>query len=136
MPTFYLLGLGWANGWVLFESAHHLPAGYKLGKLFQNPQLTHNVPTGYIALCPQCEGVIQSMSDKLCRCGDRELSVEVRIEELRIEEAEGSQLEYAKDDEYHIPEVEEALLLVCELRLIKSPSLDQLVNFFNGDECC
>ena len=76
------------------------------------------------------------MSDKLCRCGDRELSVEVRIEELRIEEAEGSQLEYAKDDEYHTPEVEEALLLVCELRLIKSPSSDQLVNFFNGDECC
>ena len=24
----------------------------ELGKLFQNPQLTHNVPTGYIALCP------------------------------------------------------------------------------------
>ena len=54
MPTFYLLGLGWANGWVLFESAYHLPAGYELGELFQNPQLTHNVPTGYIALCPQC----------------------------------------------------------------------------------
>ena len=53
MATFYLLGLGWANGWVLFESAHHLPAGYELGKLFQNPQLTHNVPTGYIAVRPQ-----------------------------------------------------------------------------------
>ena len=55
MPTIYLLGLGWANGCVLFESAHYLPAGYELGKLFQNPQLTHNVPTGYIALCPQWE---------------------------------------------------------------------------------
>ena len=54
MPTIYLLGLGWANGWVLFESAHHLPAGYEPGKLFQNPQLTHNVSTGYIALRPQC----------------------------------------------------------------------------------
>ena len=54
MPTIYLLGLGWANGWVLFESAHHVPAGYELGELFQNPQLTHNVPTGYIALRPQC----------------------------------------------------------------------------------
>ena len=52
-PTIYLLGLGWANGWVLFESAHYLPTGYEPGKLFQNPQLTHNVPTGYIALCPQ-----------------------------------------------------------------------------------
>ena len=38
VPTIYLLGLGWANGWVLFESAHHLPTGYELGKLFQNPQ--------------------------------------------------------------------------------------------------
>jgi len=45
--------LGWVNGWVLFESAHYLPAGYEPGELFQNPQLTHNVPTGYIALCPQ-----------------------------------------------------------------------------------
>ena len=52
-PTIYLLGLGWANGWVLFECAHYLPAGYELGKLFQNPQLTHNVPIGYIALRPQ-----------------------------------------------------------------------------------
>ena len=54
VPTFYPLGLGWANGWVIFESAHYLPAGYELDKLFQNPQLTHNVPTGYIALRPQC----------------------------------------------------------------------------------
>jgi len=53
VPTIYLLGLGWVNGWVLFESAHHVAAGYELGELFQNPQLTHNVPTGYIALCPQ-----------------------------------------------------------------------------------
>ena len=59
MPTFYLLGLGWVNGWVLFESAHHLPVGYELGELFQNPQLTHNAPTGYIALHPQCYPWIQ-----------------------------------------------------------------------------
>ena len=52
-PTIYLLGLGWANGWVLFECAHYLPAGYEPGELFQDLQLTHNVPTGYIALRPQ-----------------------------------------------------------------------------------
>jgi len=57
VPTIYLLGLGWVNGWVLFESAHYLSAGYELGKLFQNPQCTHNVSTGYIALRPQCEGL-------------------------------------------------------------------------------
>ena len=57
VPTIYLLGLGWANGWVLFECAHYLPAGYELGKLFQNPQLTHNVPTGYIALHPQWDKI-------------------------------------------------------------------------------
>ena len=54
VPTIYLLGLGWANGWVLFECAHYIPAGHEPGELFQNPQLTHNVPTGYIVLCPQC----------------------------------------------------------------------------------
>ena len=54
VPTTYLLGMSWANGWVLFECAHYLPAGYEPGELFQNPQLTHNVPTGYIALRPQC----------------------------------------------------------------------------------
>ena len=50
------------------------------------------------------EGVIQSMSDKLCRFGDREVSsvlVEAGTEEPMVEEAEGSQLEYAEDDEYH-----------------------------------
>ena len=85
------------------------------------------------------EGVIQSMSDKLCRCGDREVSsvsVEAGTEEPMIEEAEGSQLEYAEDDEYHTPEVEEVPLPVCELRLIKSPSMDWLVNPFSKDECC
>jgi len=30
--------------------------------LFQNPQLTHNVPTGYIALCPQCFDVFTLLS--------------------------------------------------------------------------
>ena len=70
------------------------------------------------------EGVIQSMSDKLCRCGDREVSsvsVEAGTEEPMAEEAEGSQLEYAKDDKYHTPEVEEVPLPVRELRLIESP---------------
>ena len=58
------------------------------------------------------------------------------MEESRVEEAEGSQLEYTEDDKYHTPEVKEAPLLVCELRLIESPSLEQLANFFDGDECC
>ena len=85
------------------------------------------------------EGVIQSMSDKLCRCGDREVSsvsVEAGTEELMVEEAEGSQLEYAEDNKYHTPEVEEVPLPVCELRLIESPLSEQLVNRFSEDECC
>ena len=85
------------------------------------------------------EGVIQSMSDKLCRCGDREvssLSVEAGTEEPMVEEAEGSQLEYAEDDKYHTPEVEEVPLPVHELRLIESPSLEPSTNFCGGDECC
>ena len=53
-----------------------------------------------------------------------------------VEEAEGSQLEYAEDDEYHTPEVEEVPLPVCELRLIESPSVERLVNPFHEDECC
>ena len=76
------------------------------------------------------------MSDKLCWCRDRESLVEVTMEESRVEEAEGSQLEYAKDDEYHTPEVKEVLLPVCELRFIESPSSEQLANFSDGDECC
>ena len=85
------------------------------------------------------EGVIQSMSDKLCRCGDCDMSsvsVEARTEEPMVEEAEGSQLEYAEDDKYHTPEVEEVPLPVRELRLIESPSVDRLVNPFSEDECC
>ena len=85
------------------------------------------------------KGVIQSMSNKLCRCGDREVSsasVEAGTEEPMVEEAEGSQLEYAEDDEYHTPEVEEAPLPVRELRLIESPSVERLVNPFSEDECC
>ena len=85
------------------------------------------------------EGVIQSMSDKLCRCGDREVSsvsVEAGTEEPMVEEAEGSQLEYAEDNEYHTPEVEEVPLPVRELRLIESPSVERLVNPFREDECC
>ena len=85
------------------------------------------------------EGVIQSMSNKLCCCRDREVSlvlVEAGTEEPMVEEAEGSQLEYTEDDKYHTPEVEEVLLLVHELRLIKSPSSEWLVNPFSEDECC
>ena len=84
------------------------------------------------------EGIIQLMSDKLCQCGDRvsSVSVEVGTEELMVEEAEGSQLEYAEDDEYHTLEVEDVPLPVRELRLIESPSSEQLANFFDGDECC
>ena len=85
------------------------------------------------------EGVIQSMSDKLCRCGDRKVSsvsVEAGTEEPMVEEVEGSQLEYAEDDDYHTPEVEEVLLPVRELRLIESPSLEPSTNFSGGDECC
>ena len=50
------------------------------------------------------------MSDKLCRCGDREVSsvlVEAGTEEPMVGEVEGSQLEYAEDNKYHTPEVEE-----------------------------
>ena len=72
-------------------------------------------------------------------CGDREVSsvsVEAGTEEPMVEEAEGSQLEYTEDDEYHTPEVEEAPLPVRELRLIESPSVERLVNPFSEDECC
>ena len=44
------------------------------------------------------EGVVQSMSNKLCWCGDQETSVEVTMEELMVKEQEGSQLEYAEDN--------------------------------------
>ena len=74
MPTIYLLGLGWANGWVLFESAHHLPAGYEPGKLFQNPQLTHNVPTGYIVLCPQC---LEALAADSCFAGGEQVVIDL-----------------------------------------------------------
>ena len=53
-----------------------------------------------------------------------------------VEEAEGSQLEYAKDDKYHTPEVEEVPLPVRELRLIEPPSSEQSVNPFSEDKCC
>ena len=58
------------------------------------------------------------------------------MEELMVEEAEGSQLEYAEDNKYHTPEVEEIPFPVCELRLIESPSSEWLVNPFSKDECC
>ena len=64
------------------------------------------------------------------------VSVEAGTEELIVEEVEGSQLEYAEDDEYHTPEVEEVPLPVRELRLIESPLMDRLVNPFSEDECC
>ena len=53
-----------------------------------------------------------------------------------VEEAEGSQLEYAEDNKYHTPEVEEVPLPVHELRLIESPSMERLVNPSHEDECC
>ena len=58
------------------------------------------------------------------------------VEELLAKEEEGSQLEYAEDDEYHTPEVGNLPLLVCELQLIESPLLDQLADFFDSEECC
>ena len=64
------------------------------------------------------------------------VEVEVGMEEPMVEEAEGSQLEYAEDDKYYTPEVEEVPLLVRELRLIKSPLAERLVNPFSEDECC
>ena len=64
------------------------------------------------------------------------VSVEAGTEEPIVEEAEGSQLEYTEDDEYHTPEIKEVPLLVRELRLIKSPSVEWLVNPFSEDECC
>ena len=64
------------------------------------------------------------------------VSVEAGTEDLMVEEVEGSQLEYTKDDEYHTPEVEEVPLLVHELRLIEPPSLEQSVNPFSEDKCC
>ena len=62
--------------------------------------------------------------------------VEVGMEEPMVEEAEGSQLEYTEDDEYHTPEVKEVPLPVHELRPIESPSVERLVNPFSEDECC
>ena len=53
------------------------------------------------------------------------VSVEAGTEEPMVEEAEGNQLEYTKDDKYHTPEVEEVPLPVCELRLIESPSVER-----------
>ena len=52
------------------------------------------------------EGVIQSMSDKLCRCRDHEVSsvsVEAGTEEPMVEEVEGSQLEYTLGTRAQIP---------------------------------
>ena len=36
----------WALCWALFKSIHPVPSEYWVGKLFQNPQWTHHVPTG------------------------------------------------------------------------------------------
>ena len=57
-PRTNLLGLFKSHQWILFKRAHHLPTGFVVGKLFQNPQCTHNVPTGYIPLHPQCVEVL------------------------------------------------------------------------------
>lgn len=82
------------------------------------------------------KGVVDLMSDKLCQYRIRETSVEMTVEELLAKEEEGSQLEYAKDDEHHTPEVGNLPLLVCELQLTESPLLDQLADFFDSEECC
>ena len=65
------------------------------------------------------EGVIQSMSDKLCQCGDgvSSVSVEAGIEEPMVEETEGSQLEYAEDDKYHTPDTGDEYLFTDQVNV-------------------
>ena len=56
----------WALCWALFKSIHPVPSEYWVGKLFQNPELTHHVPTGYMTPCPQCEEEQQAREEE-CR---------------------------------------------------------------------
>ena len=65
------------------------------------------------------KGVIQSMSDKLCQCGDGVSSVlvEAWIEEPMVEKTEGSQLEYAKDDKYHTPDTGDEYLFTDQVNV-------------------
>ena len=45
MTNMYLLGMSWANWWVLFKCAHYLPPGFGLGKwvgtFWMYPLFTH-----------------------------------------------------------------------------------------------
>jgi len=73
------------------------------------------------------EGIVESMSDKLCRCGESQSLFELNTQrpeategmevEQEGEEEEDEELEYADDSEYHTPNV------VRDLRLIESPTL-------------
>ena len=70
-PRTNLLGLFKSHQWVLFKRTHHLSTGFMVGKLFQNPQCTHNVPTGYMPLRPQCEDP-QDAAQEVDRADERE----------------------------------------------------------------
>ena len=133
MPTIYLLGLGWANGWVLFECAYYLPAGYEPGELFQNPQLTHNVPTGYIALRPQWKevyisniecmladlsGRVSEMEGKLCRCHKEDIEV------AEVKDDNDPTLELSYETVYHTPVAIAGLLEDVPNRLVPLGDLE------------
>ena len=73
------------------------------------------------------EGIVELMSDKLCRCRESQSSFELSTQrpeategmevEQEGEEEEDEELEYADDSEYHTPNV------VRDSRLIESPTL-------------
>ena len=73
------------------------------------------------------EGIVESMSDKLCRCGESQTSFKLNTQRLEAtegmeveqegEEEEDEELEYTDESEYHTPPV------VRDLRLIESPTL-------------
>jgi len=90
------------------------------------------------------EGIVESMSDKLCCCGESQSLFELNTQcpeategmeveqEGEEEEDEDEELEYADDSEYHTPNV------VCDLRLIESPtlSLGGTAHLKEGDCSC
>ena len=88
------------------------------------------------------EGIVESMSDKLCHCGESQSSFELNTQrpeategievEQEGEEEEDEELEYANDSEYHTPNV------VRDLRLIESPtlSLGGMAHLEEGDCGC
>ena len=108
--------MGWANGWVLFECAHYLPAGYEPGKLFQNPQLTHNVPTGYIALRPQWEELAGCHEQRIAHLEgvleERDVyisNIECMLAELsgRVSDMEGKLCRCHDEEDVEVAEVED-----------------------------